>query len=177
MKKNFLFGVILIISASLLSCKKETAVNNPEVTAASAVAQKHATVSERNMNVPFKGNFTASFQVLQGPPVINQIISGNGTATHLGNFSFASNVWVNATTPQPFQVNGTAIFTAANGDQFFTIVSGVSTPAGPDGIIATITHTITGGTGRFQNASGTLLAISTVGATATDVNINGQISF
>jgi hypothetical protein len=177
MKKNFLFAVILIISANLLSCKKEAAVNNPEVTGASTIAQKNAAVSKRNMLVPFKGNIMVTFQLLQGPPVINQIISGNGTATHLGNWTFSANVMINVTTPPPFRVTGTAMFTAANGDHFYSNVSGVSIPIGNDSIRSEITHTITGGTGRFQNASGTLTAIGQNGPKSGKVDFDGEISF
>ncbi len=178
MKKKFVLAFILLISANLISCKKEQVINNPQSVEAAKVAENNSGLAKRKMEVPFKGNLKVTIQVLQGPPVINQIISGTGNATHLGNLAFRADVWVNVTTGEPFQVIGTATFTAANGDQFFTIVSGVSTPTSKDGIIAKITHTITGGTGRFQNASGTLYAVSTAGTNGTaDVNINGQISF
>ena len=176
MKKKFGLALMIIISAYLISCKKEQAIN-PQSVEAAKVAENSSSLAKRDMNVPFKGNFTVTFQILQGPPVINQIISGTGNCTHLGNCTFVSNVTINVTTPPPFHVTGTAIFTAANGDHFYTNVNGVSIPIGNDSIRSEITHTITGGTGRFENVSGTLTAIGKNGPKTGKVDFDGQISF
>jgi hypothetical protein len=57
---------------------------------------------------------------------------------------------------------GTGTWTAANGDQLFTRFTrnGVFVP--PTATF-TETHTITGGTGRFANASGTFTVVQTRG--------------
>jgi hypothetical protein len=171
MKKNIFFALILVLSATLLSCKKEQAVNSQQPLITSNLQSTKTALRENAVTRPFKGSFTIAGQVLQPPPNLHQILSGEGNATHLGNMSFSSDVYVAVTGAPPFQVNGTAVFTAANGDQFFTSVSGLSTPA--DEVVARITHTITGGTGRFENASGTLNAI-TIGSTVT---LEGEITY
>ena len=80
---------------------------------------------------------------------LNHLV-GTGEATHLGRFTLTSDFAVDPTTATGI---GTAIWTAANGDQIFTTLTGQAVVVFP---IATITetHTITGGTGRFADASG-----------------------
>ena len=57
---------------------------------------------------------------------------------------------------------GTSTWTAANGDEFSTSFRR-SGSAVPPTITFTETHTITGGTGRFANASGTFTVVQTRG--------------
>lgn len=105
-------------------------------------------------HLPFKGSYHTTAQILTGPPVMQQQITGSGTSSHLGKSSFVANSTINFTTPPPFLLGGTAVFTAANGDQIFTSFSGSATPAGTGMNEVEMVHTITGGTGRFSNASG-----------------------
>ena len=54
-------------------------------------------------------------------------------------------------------VTGTAVFTAANGDQLFTTILGTATFPDANGIVTFRgTDTVTGGTGRFSGATGLL---------------------
>jgi hypothetical protein len=78
---------------------------------------------------------------------------GTGEATYLGRFALTSDFTVDSTTATAV---GTAIWTAANGDQIFTTTTGHAVVVFP---IATITETgtITGGTGRFGEASGIIV--------------------
>ena len=78
-------------------------------------------------------------------------LSGGGNATHLGLFTITSRF--NVTPPS---ATGTATWTASNGEQLSTSTAGIVVIAFPEGAI-TETHTITGGTGRFAGASGTLI--------------------
>src|SRR5690606_1206106 len=98
-----------------------------------------------------------SFELLQGPPNVIQIVSGEGIASHIGKSTFEANTRVTINPQPPFTVNGTRTITAANGDQIFTTFTGTSTPAvnGMNG--ADLQETITGGTGRFANASGSFI--------------------
>lgn len=60
-------------------------------------------------------------------------------------------------------VAGTAVFTAANGDQLFTTSSGTATFPDANGIVTFRgTDTVTGGTGRFAGASGSLTRTASV---------------
>jgi hypothetical protein len=85
-------------------------------------------------------------------------LAGTGEATHLGRFTLTSDFTVDTTTGIG---SGTATWTAANGDQIFTTSAGLGVITFP---IATITetHTITGGTGRFAEASGSIVIARTL---------------
>ena len=74
---------------------------------------------------------------------------GTGHATHLGPFT--ADVFV---TPHEDTYSFTAVFTAANGDQ--VLLSGEAKFTSPTSTSATGNATITGGTGRFMNATGKL---------------------
>ena len=100
-------------------------------------------------DLPFKGAFSATETV--AGPLHN--LTGEGEATHLGRFRITSSFNV---TPPPVRATGTAIWTASNGDQLLTSTAGTAVITFPTATI-TETHTITGGTGRFADASGTLI--------------------
>jgi hypothetical protein len=80
---------------------------------------------------------------------------GSGQATHLGRFIYESMVVVD---PDDGSAEGTAVITAANGDQLFMQVDGAPTDecvSAPTEVIPICgTFTVTGGTGRFSDASG-----------------------
>ena len=91
--------------------------------------------------------------VLQpGTTLIVRRLEGEGTASHLGRFTVVADFTLNVTT---FTATGRVTLTAANGD----VLTGTSTGrAVVGGGIAAVTETvtITGGTGRFAGATGTL---------------------
>ena len=104
--------------------------------------------------VPFQGSLAASEVDIVTFPTLLADGTAEGTATHLGRYTAKFNATVNV-------LDGTATgnytFEAANGDQLFSTFTGLGVPAG--GTMASITETltITGGTGRFADASGTLV--------------------
>jgi hypothetical protein len=85
---------------------------------------------------------------------------GTGTATHLGKFTVQYDIVQDLQT----QIgSGTVIFTAANGHQLFTDNTGTVTPTGnPNENRVDMTYVITGGTGRFEGASGQFSGIRLV---------------
>jgi hypothetical protein len=95
-------------------------------------------------SVPFKGTFTYDVNTS----------SGTGTASHIGRFEIAEpNNSVVRNADGSLVVTGTAIITAANGDQIFATHSGLITFQ--DGMVQVDAEfTITGGTGRFTGATG-----------------------
>ena len=95
--------------------------------------------------VPFKGAFEGSDTVI--PPTITSNLAG--TATHLGKFSYRNLITFPA-------VTGSAEWTAANGDKIYSTSVG-SGIRGPLVVEITEIHTITGGTGRFSGAQGTVV--------------------
>ncbi len=80
--------------------------------------------------------------------------SGTGLATDLGQFTVTYNVTVNLATGQGI---GSAHFIAANGDSISTELLGQGEPTDTPGISNIVEiDTVTGGTGQFAGASGTI---------------------
>jgi hypothetical protein len=153
-------GILLCVFASmysLLSCTKETASVQEKETA--SVQEYGVVAASPKMNkatkmVPFKGTYLTSNEILNGPPMQLTRITGIGESTHLGKGKFVALSTLNLTTLPPFHLSGTAVFYAANGDVFYTAFSGTAT-TNPDGTRTLVmTQNITGGTGRFEHASG-----------------------
>jgi len=105
--------------------------------------------------IPFKGSTQAvevyTFQPTQ-PTLMYVDAIGSGNATHLGHYTVTYQFVVDTTNGSGI---GSAHFIAANGDSLFTEITGQGSP-GPENNVASIveTQTITGGTGRFANATG-----------------------
>ena len=81
---------------------------------------------------------------------------------HLGRTT-ATNEETSTFTPTGIIISNTATYTAANGDQLFVTFSGTATL--PDANLAVSisgTETVTGGTGRFAGATGSLSRTGTV---------------
>lgn len=75
---------------------------------------------------------------------------------------------------------GTAVLTAANDDQIFLAASGTTCLDPSTGLVSLSgSQTITGGTGRFEGASGTLTVSGTANpATGTlEYTLEGSISY
>ena len=106
--------------------------------------------------VPFKGTLDATVTVTpvpgSPPTIVDVLVEGSGNATHLGKFTFDIPHRVNRATRT---ASGSYHFTAANGDMLSADFSGQSMPTATLGVISiTETATITGGTGRFDGATG-----------------------
>jgi hypothetical protein len=104
--------------------------------------------------VPMKGSEVTLVTLTPDFPNMKIYIQGDGTgtATHLGLFTVQYDLVLNLQT----QITaGTVIFVAANGDQLFAYNSGTGTPTGnPNENRIEMTYVVTGGTGRFEGASG-----------------------
>lgn len=168
-------STLLCVFASLflfISCKKETSslLSNEQKSQSSKMNEE---------GVPFKGTYEISVQFLSGPPAIYHIITGTGTATHLGASSFVAKSTLYLTPPPPFISRGSIIFTAANGDQLFANHIATSTPVAGAPSIVIVNYTVTGGTGRFEDASGSLVGrpVLQPGATNGTTTIEGNINY
>ena len=84
---------------------------------------------------------------------------GSGTATHLGRYTERVTMVINIPT---LSSTGIATFTAANGDTLTTTVVGQATRTSPTTLSIVENYTITGGTGRFADATGTFTLESTL---------------
>ena len=137
MKTRRLFLALVSASVSLASV------------AASAVAAE----------TPFKGTVNADETVVPSPPTASLTRDGTGTATYLGRYTEHIVMTIHLPT---LSSTGTATFTAANGDTLTATVLGQATRTGPTTLSIREDYTITGGTGRFADATGNFTLRSTV---------------
>ena len=105
--------------------------------------------------VPFKGTLSGS--VISSVPldechVLSEIVNG-GNATQLGRFTGTAEFILNVC---DLTYVGSYVFTAANGDSISGPFTGTLTPTSIEGVFDNNELAfITGGTGRFANATGT----------------------
>ena len=117
-----------------------------------------APVSAADSAVDIKGKASANGQV--DPAAAGVVEQGSGNLSHLGNFSYRLVGTGSVNSDGTYSAAGVITIVSANGDQ----LSGTYTATGTATNTANTAHaviTITGGTGRFANASGTLTLIST----------------
>jgi hypothetical protein len=130
--------------------------------------------------LPFKGTIQTVERVesVEFPIVFNTSI-GTGKATHLGRFTWELDVQINILDPELATATGTGVLIAANGDSIFTEFTAIGVPTEiPDVIFITEVHTITGGTGRFADATGTFTreALSNLALLFSSGSLEGTIS-
>ena len=122
------------------------------VLAVVAMSPAAAMGAAKGTDRPLKGTTTSTTTV--------NLITGAGTSvssghlSHLGAVTGSQNAQFALVGPNGFSFTGTGTTVAANGDKLFTTVSGAGTLGPP--VQSTAVNTITGGTGRFADASGTL---------------------
>jgi len=129
-----------------------------------------ATASQQ---VPFSGKYEGSADASAFPAVV---VHATGTATQLGRFSFTNPHVVN---PATSTGAGTFEFVAADGDTLVGEGTGVATPTSTPNVLFIVeTWTITGGTGRFDGATGnfTVERIYDRVSGATTASFTGSIS-
>lgn len=106
---------------------------------------------------PVKGSFS---QTTIGDLATGTAISeGTGILSHLGK-STLTNIGSFTLTGSTVTVTGTSTTTAANGDQLFATYTGTAQVSSPIPVVGetnefTFVFTVTRGTGRFSDASGT----------------------
>jgi hypothetical protein len=101
---------------------------------------------------------------------------GSGRATHLGNYTEVGSASFSPTAdPTVLRVDAWVVLTAADGDQLYETITGQL-----DGLTGVITATVTyvGGTGRFDDASGsaTLSGLMLPGGRIA-VSVEGTIDY
>ena len=107
--------------------------------------------------------------------VLDVVASGVGTATHLGAITVQRTATLTATsTPGIFDFNGEATLTSASGEKLNTTITGTF-----NAVIghADLIYQWTGGTGRFEHATGTTFWSVDVADGEYDVVANGQIIY
>jgi hypothetical protein len=120
--------------------------------AAFAVSLATVAVGAAATETPFKGTVNAVETGTVVFPTRFLVRDGGGTATYLGRYTEHVTMQINLATSHSM---GAATFTAANGDTLTATVDGQATPASPGVLSIVEVYTITGGTGRFEGATGT----------------------
>jgi hypothetical protein len=154
------------------------------VIAVAVLAPSTVQAAANGTDRPFKGTETVTAVIDIGAHIGN--VNGTFRYSDLGNGTFHADTTLTPLTPTTTQIAGTNTYVAANGDRLFTTIAGTSSMTSPTESEVIIVDTITGGTGRFADASGTFTVTGpavTVSfnfpfVTSTGTNtMEGQISF
>jgi hypothetical protein len=109
--------------------------------------------------VPCNGYLIANAEPLGEPDASGWMpvhYFGSGRLTILGPFTLDAQARINVVT---LEFEGSGVFTTPNGDEVFSDFEGHLEPTGEAGVFTNIeTAIFTGGTGRFEGASGVSLA-------------------
>jgi hypothetical protein len=127
--------------------------------AAFAILLSSIAVSAVAAETPFRGTVSAVETGQTVFPIRTITREGTGTATYLGRYTEHVTAQINVLT---MSATGAATFTAANGDTLSASVVGQATRIGPTTLSIVEVYTITGGTGRFADATGSFTLESTV---------------
>ncbi|MEO6596525.1 MAG: hypothetical protein ABIP94_17375 [Planctomycetota bacterium] len=125
--------------------------------------------------VPIQGTLTTTFVLAPTPVpgVFTLTFSSVGHVSYLGRTTGSSVHTVDQTVSPALQY-GTNTYIAANGDSLFSTYSGTASPPDVNGVIQfSGTQTFTGGTGRFNGATGS----TTLQGTANVYTGIGQFTF
>jgi len=158
----------------MITCKRRLAVLASALVVLCLTAGVGADPQSRPFAVTLDGNASPEFQP-DGCTIINDE-QGTGQAQHLGRITWESHEVVNACFPDGAHVEGEIVITAADGDQVsgsYQTLAHLDFGAGQ--VRALGSFQITGGTGRFVNATGQGI-ISAVGSLAPPSGVLGQMS-
>ena len=143
---------------------------------ATLLAFASADFASAKEQVPFKGSLAGhEIDVVEFPTLFGSL-SATGNATHLGRFTMTLQVQVDVTTGMSV---GTIRFIAANGDSIFAVFAGQGTPTSEPNVSSIVeVATITGGTGRFEGATGsfTLQRVINLATGVSSGSFTGTIS-
>ena len=172
MKKYAWILPCLGLTFSMIGCHQDSAPED-HLAPDSLITQRAA------QPVPFHGKYTTVSTVLAPPPMLQQEITGSGQAAHLGQSTFTASSTVNMAGAPPFAMSGTAEFEAANGDELWASFTGTVTPNGQGANDVVIAYTVTGGTGRFADASGSFtgFTVAVPGLQDGELTLDGAINY
>jgi hypothetical protein len=130
---------------------------------------------------PFAGSMTAENVTVNGscnPGFIRRHAEGYGNAVHFGKVFGVVEHCIDFSTG--IMTDGVGSLESPNGDKLFTAYNGYALPVpGTSTAAVSMFCTITGGTGRFENASGYLWikAIQTMPSGAAECTFDGVIDY
>jgi hypothetical protein len=164
--------LFLCIALFITSCQKESLQSISQSPDLLSSSQKQKLQKKA---VPFKAYFVTTdvATTFVGNIQYDHII-GTGNGTHIGKATIDIYAEGDITLPFPALVTGKATITAANGDQIFlTAIGYVDEPGANGDLHLTGDVTITGGTGRFEGATGHLVSV----VTGSIFNPEGTLSY
>ena len=173
----FLPAILLLVICSCKKTELQDNTNNP----ISSNAQK----SDRKLKtVPFKASFITMDEMTQEATETNPIqkdrLTGTGVGTEIGRASEVTDAEGDVTLPFPALITSTTTIIAANGDKIFTTNDGYLQEPSPEGNLhISGSCSVTGGTGRFTGATGSLTfdATGNIFQAEGAVTFNGTISY
>jgi hypothetical protein len=140
------------------SCQKENPEGNSlqENASTASASTTSSTPNLRKEAVPFKAKFETIESVVSiNGDVEHDRITGIGEGTHIGKSTFVADIEFSVT-DFAAPITGIQTTVSATGDKIFSTFTGYSsTPDAAGNLQAVLSETITGGTGRFTNATGT----------------------
>jgi hypothetical protein len=165
---------LTLLATVLVACSDEL----PTAVAADGFEAAQAAVVPPQV-LPFKGTLDAASHTSAYDPQTNAVLIhevGTGTATYLGRYTLVSDYALNAAT---LWGSVSMTFTAANGDLLFATGTAQGTPQQDGSIHSHEDLTITGGTGRFEGATGSfvLMQVDLAPNLFSSGPLDGSISF
>jgi hypothetical protein len=145
----------LCLFATACSSPGPTSPTSPTASSSHIAADPSVSAAQSGSALPFEGNLRVA-ELVDGD---QHHLVGGGNSTHLGRFTYAAEIVVDAATGNGA---GTVTWTAANGDTILARTAGAIVGASDSGISIRETQTITSGTGRFRLASGTVVVTRTL---------------
>jgi hypothetical protein len=162
---------VALLGSAIVACT-DPSPTSPAASARSVVLQRSGTAR------PLTGSCTLTFTPppLPLPPLLHQIDVGTCQFSHLGLTDFYGEQDINFAAGTQ---SGWRTLTAANGDELHVTHVGTSAPAGPGLVSFVAQMTITGGTGRFAGATGTVRAtgLANLATRTTTTTFDGTISY
>jgi len=135
------------------------------------------TEATHGSELPFRGTLEAREVHTGAFPVLHSVLTGTGQATHLGRYTVGFVFDITIGVMAPSTTVGTFTLTAANGDSLSGTFTGTGIVA--NGMVTIVENaTITEGTGRFANATGSF-RVDRIGSQSTLMSsgsLSGTIS-
>ena len=142
----------LLLALALAACSPDAGLGPLAPAAPNLAAAGHPNGAAKAKRIHGTVEATETGAPQPGTPIVVRRLVGEGTASRLGRFTVVADFTLNLATASG---GGTVTYTAANGDLLTGTTTGRAVLAAG---IATVTETvtITGGTGRFAGATGTI---------------------
>jgi hypothetical protein len=132
----------------------------------------HAQAREKDCGEPLKGPSSGTIVTSVAFPIVHIVYSG---PAHLSGLGLSQIVFTHDWNLLDRSVTGFMTITAANGDELYAVVTGTAIPVAPGQLALDQAGTITGGTGRFDEAEGSFSIIGTVVGSAVSVVMDGHL--